>query len=168
MSEVLKIYQVRQGCTIPTFGTPQSACFDVYSCLHDEDELVGYNAKCEKIQKNVCNSNVEIYPDDRVLIPTGIIFDIPSGYSMRLHPRSGLSLKNGIVLANHEAIIDEDYVEETMIMLHNISNKVFTVEHGMRLCQGELVKNVAVKFEVTLSRPEQTDRTGGFGSTGTN
>ena len=37
-----------------------------------------------------------------VLIPTGLIFDIPEGYSVRLHSRSGLRWKDGIYLTNCE------------------------------------------------------------------
>jgi dUTP pyrophosphatase len=39
-------------------------------------------------------------PQERALIPTGLIFDIPEGYSIRIHPRSGMALKYGLILAN--------------------------------------------------------------------
>ena len=102
-----------------------------------------------------------------MLVPTGLVFDIPEGYSVRLHSRSGWAYKYGIILANCEGIIDSDYVEEIMVMLTNISDEVVYIRHGDRTCQGELVKDERVEFDVVEERPvKKTNRDGGFGSTG--
>ena len=100
------------------------------------------------------------------MVPTGIIFDIPKGYSVRLHARSGLALKNGIKLVNQEAVIDSDYVLETFILLTNTSIVPFDLAHGMRICQGELVRNIPTLINETLLPPKKQEREGGFGSTG--
>jgi dUTP pyrophosphatase len=93
--------------------------------------------------------------------------DIPEGYSVRLHARSGTSLKQGLVLANAEGVIDSDYVEEVFIMLWNISGNAVTINNGDRIAQAELVKNEEYTIEQTPARPlPRTNRTGGFGSTG--
>ena len=111
--------------------------------------------------------SITIAPGDRVLVPTGLIMDIPEGYSVRLHARSGTSLKMGLVLANAEGVIDSDYVEEVMIILHNISGNSININSGERLAQAELVKNMEYSIEQTPSRPMlKTQRVGGFGSTG--
>ena len=57
-----------------------------------------------------------------MLIPTGLIFDIPKNHYVRLYARSGNAFKKGLVLANSVGIIDSDYVDEVKIMLHNISD----------------------------------------------
>ena len=101
------------------------------------------------------------------MIPTGYILDIPEGYSVRLHPRSGLSLRHGIVLANCEAVIDSDYFDELFLLIQNNSEVSVNIHHGERLAQAELVKCEKYIIEETSVQPTQrTDRVGGLGSTG--
>jgi dUTP pyrophosphatase len=105
---------------------------------------------------------------ERVLIPTGLIFDIPKGYSVRLHSRSGLVWNDGVYLTNGEGIIDYDYVEPIFVMLTNISQSPKTINNGDRVCQAELVEKVYHSLEEIKEQPTQkTERDGGFGSTGT-
>jgi dUTP pyrophosphatase len=52
---------------------------------------------------------VTIEPGQRALIPTGLAIALPSGYELQIRPRSGLALRNGIVLPNSPGTIDEDY-----------------------------------------------------------
>ena len=87
---------------------------------------------------------------------------------MRLHPRSGTSLKFGLTLINSEGIIDSDYTEEVMIPLYNSSSTLVEVKHGERYAQAEVVEVMTnlVFFEIKERPTQKTDRTGGFGSTG--
>jgi dUTP pyrophosphatase len=102
-----------------------------------------------------------------VLVPTGLIFDIPEGFSLRIHARSGLSLKEGLVLANSEAVIDSDYVDEVFVLLYNRSSVGRTIRIGERIAQAELVESVQYTIKETKKQPTvKTDRTGGMGSTG--
>jgi dUTP pyrophosphatase len=97
-----------------------------------------------------------------------LIFDIPEGYSVRLHPRSSISLKKGLVMPNGEGIVDSDYILETFIMLYNSSADEVRIKHGERIAQGELIKTLDYSLEESIIIPEQkTNRVGGFGSTGT-
>jgi dUTP pyrophosphatase len=78
-----------------------------------------------------------------------------------------MSLKQGLVLANAEGVIDSDYTEELMVLLHNISENSITINDGDRVAQAELVQNIEYVIEQTAVRPiPKTNRTGGFGSTG--
>ena len=109
-----------------------------------------------------------IEPADRVLIPTGIIFNIPTWHSIRLHPRSSTSLKKGLVMPNGEGVIDSDYYHESFIMLYNASADSVIVTQNERIAQGEIVKSEYYDIQETFQKPEQkTNRVGGFGSTGT-
>ena len=104
-----------------------------------------------------------------MLVPTGLIFDLHPNESMRIHPRSGLSLKHGITVANCEGIVDADYVQQTYVLLYNISSETFLIDDGMRIAQAELIDIFeAMEIREISIRPEQkTSRNGGFGSTGT-
>lgn len=141
---MLKVYRMYTDSIMPKFATEQSACFDVSA--HGDHVLP---AKLS------------------MAIPTGLILDIPVGYSVRVHPRSGLAYKKGVTLLNAEGIIDSDYTDELKIILHNTSNLDFIIHHGDRIAQGELVKSLDYTLEECYTPPQQkTDRVGGFGSTG--
>ena len=110
---------------------------------------------------------VQLAPLERVLIPTGIVLDIPEGYSVRLHARSGLAIKGGIVLANSEGVIDSDYTDQLMVAVMNLSSIPVRVTHGDRICQGEMIPVLKYSLEPTDERVQpKTSRKGGFGSTG--
>jgi dUTP pyrophosphatase len=89
--------------------------------------------------------------------------------SIRLHPRSGVALKYGLILANCEGVIDEDYVNETQLIVLNTSDEIMKVYHGDRIAQGELVRYEQFDIEEIWQQPTQkSNRVGGFGSTGKN
>jgi len=164
---MLKIYLTNPYATFPKFGTKQSACFDVSACLKDQSILVYGPYTEKKIQSASDDGVFTLYPQQRAAVPTGLILDIPEGYSVRLHPRSGLALKNGVTMTNCEGIIDSDYVDELKIILTNTGADPFSFSHGDRICQAELVKNLDYTLEQCYTAPKQkTDRNGGFGSTG--
>ena len=163
----LGVYKIHEHSIIPTFATDGSACFDMYSCMTHIKYMKVYNDNYNEPQQLLVeNDSVRLHKGCRAMVPTGIIFDIPKGYSVRLHARSGLALKNGIKLVNQEAVIDSDYVLETFILLTNSSIVPFDLAHGMRICQGELVKNIPTLINESVVPPEERERKGGFGSTG--
>lgn len=167
MSQILSIFKTRPDASIPTFGTEQSSCFDICACLLDVERVKAYTRMNEPVELYCNHDYLEIPAEFRVLIPTGLIFDIPKGHSVRIYPRSGLSFKNGLVTQNCVGIVDSDYVEECFIMLKNDSLVRQTITHGMRIAQGELVKDAEYVLMEAADRPSQkTDRNGGFGSTG--
>jgi dUTP pyrophosphatase len=78
-----------------------------------------------------------------------------------------MALKYGLVLANCEGVIDEDYVNETQIIVLNTSDEIMKIYHGDRIAQGELVRYEQAEIEETWQLPTQkSNRVGGFGSTG--
>ncbi len=164
--EALKVYKTHSLVTLPKKQTAQSACFDISFQGHGKGEYKGYT-RMNKAFTRPMNNMVLVQPGDRVMVPTGLILDIPKGYSVRVHARSGLSLKQGLVLANAEGVIDSDYVEELMVLVHNISDNPISIQTGDRIAQGELVKDVEYEITESVVRPIiKTERVGGMGSTG--
>ncbi len=170
MSSDLRYYKLNPEVKDPYRATSGSACFDLYSFLPDESEVTVYRndfEETEKVTRVVKLKRVPINPKERILIPTGLILDIPKGYSVRLYPRSSLALKQGLTLANNVGIIDSDYVEPVFVMIFNMSGYVKYINHEERICQAELFKDQPHVLEEVLERPERkTERDGGFGSTG--
>ncbi len=94
---------------------------------------------------------------------------IPEGYELQIRPRSGLSGKSKIRVANSPGTIDSDYTGEILIIVDNISQNQadsFRINEGDRIAQGVLKQVERAEFEV-VGELDDTDRgSGGFGSTG--
>ena len=71
---------------------------------------------------------VVLEPGARVLIPTGMRFEIPLGFEVQLRPRSGLALKHGITLLNSPGTIDSDYRGPVGAILINTGTAPFAVQ----------------------------------------
>lgn len=170
---VLRFYKLSKDVPSPAPATQGSACFDL-GFYPIEDTIKGYDKTNKPIERALGSSGVDkpkyltIMPGDRFLVPTGLILDIPEGYSVRIHPRSSLSFKRGLTLANGEGVIDWDYVEPLYALITNNSNIGIPLEVGDRIIQAELVKMNKLKIVEISEKPLlKTDRNGGYGSTGT-
>jgi len=108
-----------------------------------------------------------IAPGARVLVPIGLKIAIPSGHELQVRPRSGLALKNGIVLPNSPGTIDEDYRGELQVIVMNAGREPFIVERGMRIAQAVLAPVTRASWEEADSLDVTIRGEGGFGSTGT-
>ena len=103
---------------------------------------------------------------ERALIPTGIFIELPAGYEAQIRPRSGLAVKHGISVLNSPGTIDADYRGEIRVVLVNLSNSEFVINHGERICQMVVAKHATVEWQET-DELETSDRgAGGFGHTG--
>ncbi len=106
----------------------------------------------------------KLNPGERVMVPTGLYIALPEGYEAQVRPRSGLSLKNGIVAIL--GTIDADYRGEVGVILVNLSNQPYCINPGDRIAQMVVSKVSQVKWD-EVRELEETDRgSGGFGSTG--
>ena len=130
----------------PTKGSEQAAGWDLYAA-----------------------KGCFIEPGEVVLVHTGIALEIPDGCCGKLYPRSGLSTKKGLRLANCVGVIDSDYRGEIMVAMYNDSSFVREIEVGDRIAQIIIESYVKIdKFNV-VEELSNTDRgNGGFGSTGNN
>jgi len=171
--DILKFYRMNDYVTLPKMATPDSACFDFHanfrgvamvSCRSEQNETYEVDPMLSSTDTN--NSFI-LRPNHRALIPTGLIADIPSGYSIRIHPRSGLAFKSGVALSNQEGIVDADYKEQIFISMINFSMIPKKIIHNDRIAQGELVSlsNYWIR-EIDEAPSRTTNRVGGFGSTG--
>lgn len=167
------LYKFNSQAKVPEYGTSLSACFDL--CFAPTGSVVrGYDELNNPFEDFIDNDELVIEPGDRVLVPTGVVMKINlehkyrrHNYSIRLHARSGLALKRGLVLANSEGVIDVDYQLEIFALMTNISKVPATIKVGERICQGEIVKNVIAVFtDVDAMPASHSERSGGFGSTG--
>ena len=115
------------------------------------------------------NNAVEIPAGGSKLVPTGLHVEIPPGYEIQIRPRSGLSLKTGLRVANTPGTIDSDYRGEICVIMWNTTNVPAMICVGDRIAQMVLQKVPKISWVgvTTLEELADTSRgAGGFGSTG--
>lgn len=103
---------------------------------------------------------------ERVLIPTGLVLEIPSGWEGQVRPRSGLALHHGVTLVNTPGTIDSDYRGEVKVLLINLGQERFTVERGDRIAQIVFAPVARLQLEERMALGETDRSEGGFGSSG--
>lgn len=108
---------------------------------------------------------VTINPGCKVLVGTGLRVAIPEGWEIVIRPRSGLSVSFAGDLRVHEGTIDSDYRDEVMVVLFNRGDSTIKIPRGTRIAQFKVQKAVQGHFKVDANLGE-TERLGGFGSTG--
>jgi dUTP pyrophosphatase len=112
------------------------------------------------------SSSITLQPLERKLIPTGLFIELPAGYEAQVRPRSGLALKKGITVLNSPGTIDADYRGEIGVILVNLSNQPFTIEHAERIAQLVIAQHATAEFLQVEILEESQRGSGGFGSTG--
>ena len=165
--------RIHDDAVIPTFGTALAAGFDLYAV---EDVIIS--------------------PNETALVPLGFAVAIPEGYEMQIRPRSGVSFKTPLRVANSPATIDADYRGEVKVLLENtepytdclcggviwtigseviandayrkLEEGTYIIRKGDRIAQGVIAEVPRVRFELVDELDETARGAGGFGHTGTN
>ncbi|HEY1707885.1 MAG TPA: dUTP diphosphatase [Rhizomicrobium sp.] len=113
------------------------------------------------------DSDVEIRPGARAMIPTGLSIELPDGTEAQVRPRSGLAAKHGITVLNTPGTIDSDYRGEIKVVLINLGDSAFVVTRGTRIAQMIIAKHERAVLVESETLSETTRGSGGYGSTGT-
>ena len=135
-----------EGLALPSYATSGAAGMDLLAAVQ---------------------APMVLAPGARTLVPTGLAIALPPGFELQIRPRSGLALKNGIILPNSPGTIDEDYRGELQVIVMNAGTEPFTIERGMRIAQAVLAPVVRVAWAEVTELDETQRGAGGFGSTGT-
>lgn len=127
----------------PFYATPGSAGLDIHAAV---------------------SSDCIVNPGVVAIVPTGFALELPIGTEAQIRTRSGLALKQIIVL-NAPGTIDSDFRDEVKVILMNVGTAPFTISKNMRIAQMVISKYERVTLRDTDALSE-TSRKGGFGSTG--
>ena len=130
----------------PTYATQGSAAMDLY----------------------VRKDHPAIYVGDGrpAIFGTGLAFQIPEGWVMKIYSRSGHGFKQGVRLANSVGIIDSDYRGEVLICLTADAGGGVLINPGDRIAQALLEPVYCPQLTEVDHLPATTRGAGGFGSTG--
>ena len=105
----------------------------------------------------------------RALVPTGLHFDIPDGYEIQVRSKSGLALKQGLMVLNSPGTVDQGYTGEIKVIIFNTTNSDVKIPKHQKIAQAVVSPVVCGKWLefVKVSNIEDKDRSDkGFGSTG--
>ena len=158
-----------EGAKIPTYANMGDGAVDLY-------------APCD----------FTIGPGETKIIPVDIKVALPYGYAFLIHPRSGLSAKTKLRVANSVGLVDSQYKGVIGVILENVEPRIkdvsyefddkgrpiitsiehgqsYTISKGDRFAQMRLVEvPTASFFQVESVDGIGDDRGGGFGSSGKN
>ena len=111
----IAIKKLNKNAKMPFRATSGSAGADLFACI--EEDIV-------------------LDSGERMLIPTGIAIELDNPEcGAFIFPRSSVSFKNGVSLANCVGVIDSDYRGEIKVPLINHSQEKFIIHHGDRIAQ---------------------------------
>lgn len=142
----LRIKKLHPDAVIPKYATAGAACFDLIAIDVPGGTYIAQNQS--------------------LTLRTGLAFEVPEGWVLKVYSRSGHGFNNGVRLCNSVGIIDSDYRGELMVRLTADYAGGLVITNGARVAQAMLVQ--APKFElIEVDDLSDTARgTGGFGSTG--
>ena len=149
MSVTLRILTLShgEGLPLPAYQSAHAAGFDLLAAVPEDGALM-------------------LDPSDRVLVPTGLVFELPQGYEAQVRPRSGLALKQGVTVLNSPGTIDADYRGEVKVLLINLGSERFLIQRGDRIAQAVIAPVTHVEIVAADALSDTTRGDGGFGSTG--
>ncbi len=137
----IRIKKLTDEALMPKKAHPTDAGFDLYA-----------------------SADVTVPARGRVLIPTDIAMEIPEGYFGLVTGRSGLTIRKSLV--GQVGIIDSHYRNGIGVMMFSHRDDDFTIVQGSRCGQILILPLAEVEELVEADELGETDREGGFGSTG--
>jgi dUTP pyrophosphatase len=142
----LRYEKISEEAVDPKYNYPSDSGFDLYS-----------------------TQDLEIGPFGRILVPTGLKFDIPDGTEIQVRPKSGLAIKQGLTVLNTPGTVDSGYNGEVQVIVFNTNNHSVTIPKGMKVAQAVLCPVINGDWVelINVNSVDEKDRgSNGFGSTG--
>lgn len=163
----IKLLPHHEGLPLPSYQTAQSVGLDLAAAIDDP---------------------IVLKPFERIAIPTGIAIQLPHGCEGQVRPRSGCSLRDGLVAIL--GTIDTDYRGELKVIVQNINppaslykkilRKLYSyarvsslpsdgsiiITRGMRIAQLVVMPYIYVVPKAVEELYETSRGDKGFGSTG--
>lgn len=144
---LLKFKKLQESAVPPAYSRAGDAAMDIYAL----EEL-------------------DLAPQTRALVHTGIAIEIEEGWCGLVLPRSGNAINYGVTVMNAPGLIDSNYRGEIMVGLINTDTKEkFSIKKGDRIAQLLITKSlvaseIEIKEEDELSESNRGEQ--GFGSSG--
>lgn len=163
-----------------------------YEKCHENAKAPAYAHETDSGMDVYALEDITLAPGEQKIIPIGIKVALPAGYELQVRPKSGISAKTKLRVANAPGTIDAGYRDEIGVIVENVEPPIrsiatdfaespndfipvgaiefgrsYTIGKGQKFAQlvlSEVPK--AVLYEVESVGEIGEDRGGGFGSTG--
>lgn len=163
-----------------------------YEKCHEDAKAPAYAHETDSGMDVYALEDITLTPGEQKIIPIGIKVALPTGYELQVRPKSGISAKTKLRVANAPGTIDAGYRDEIGVIIENVEPPIrsiatdfaespndfipvgaiefgrsYTIGKGQKFAQlvlSEVPK--AVLYEVESVGEIGEDRGGGFGSTG--
>lgn len=139
----VKVVKISEDAILPTYAHDTDGGADIYTI-----------------------EDITIKPHTTQIIKTGLKMAIPAGYMINIVPRSGMSLKTSLRIANAPAVIDSDFRGEVGVIAENTSNLSISINKGDRIAQMIIMPVPMIKWEEVTELDNTTRGENGYGSTG--
>lgn len=185
MMVIINVFNETEGISKRYINIPYEKC-------HEDAKEPAYAHVSDSGMDVFALEDITLAPGEQKIIPIGIKVALPAGYELQVRPKSGLSSKTKLRIANAPGTIDAGYRDEIGIIIENVEPPIksiatsfaqspndcipigavefgssYTINKGQKFAQlvlSEVPK--AVLFEVEKVGEIGEDRGGGFGSTG--
>ena len=138
----VKVQKIHEDAVIPEYAHVTDAGADIYAI-----------------------EDMAVKPHTTVLVRTGLKVAIPTGYEIQIRPRSGMSLKTTMRIANTPGTIDAGYRGEVCVIMENTGNLTYNISKGDKVAQMVIAPVPMINW-IETNELDNTDRgEGGFGST---
>ena len=147
----VKFARMTEEAVIPKYAKPGDAGMDLYALT---GQVIPGNAR-------------------GFMVKTGLKVWLPDNYELQVRPRSGMSAKTAIRVANAPGTVDEGYTGEICILVDNFSDEEFVIDADNRRIAQAVIKFVPPVTVTEISLDKMNERKtergdGGFGHTGRN
>jgi len=168
MIRIARIRDVKMPCR----KTVGAAGIDFYMPKIDELFIRDFKAKEQNQHIDVLDTAknaLMVPPRSQALIPSGIVCEIPEGFALIAHNKSGVSTKKQVIFVAD--VVDDDYRGELHLSIFNLNDKNVIFEEGDPVVQFILTpifKDEIHEFSLddVFTRGPSARGAGGFGSTG--
>ena len=167
-----------------------------YEKCHEDAKEPAYAHLSDSGMDVYALEDITLAPGEQKIIPIGIKVALPAGYELQVRPKSGVSAKTKLRVANTPGTIDAGYRDEIGVIVENVEPPIkdityepvmnietgmvdylqitsilygssYTIGKGQKFAQLVLSEvPKAVLYEVESVGEIGEDRGGGFGSTG--
>ena len=140
-----------------------------YEKIHPDAVEPKYNYVSDSGFELHSTLSLNVPPLGRMIVSTGIKLSIPVGYEIQVRSKSGLALKQGLMVLNSPGTVDQGYTGEIKVIVFNTNQQDYNIKVGDKIAQavlcpvmcGEVVDLINVE---KIEDGERSDK--GFGSTG--
>jgi len=145
-TKTLKVKKLHPDAVLPKYNYPTDSGFDLHSV-----------------------EDITIPPFGRAFVPSGLSFQFDENYEIQVRTKSGLAIKQGLMVLNSPGTVDQGYSGEIKAIIFNVNPESVHIPKGMKVAQAVLCPVVNGGYVDILEVEElnETDRgSNGFGSTG--